>query len=47
MLSAIGLSEEDSIRTIRISFGADMTDEDIDYVVSELDKAIRVLRVGD
>ena len=47
VLNAIGLSEEDSIRTIRISFGVDMTDEDIDYVVSELDKAIRVLRVGD
>lgn len=47
VLRSMGLSEEDSIRTIRISFGEDITEEDIDYVVSELDKAIRVLRVGD
>lgn len=45
VLSAIGLSEEDSIRTIRISFGADMTDEDIDRFVSEIDKAIKILKV--
>lgn len=45
VLNAIGLSEEDSIRTIRISFGADMTDEDIDKLVSEVNKAIKVLKV--
>lgn len=42
---AMGLSEEDSIRTIRISFGADMTDEDVDRFVSEIDKAIKILKV--
>lgn len=46
ILRAIGLSEEDSIRTIRISFGVDMTDEDVDRFISELDKAIKVLNVG-
>lgn len=45
VLNAIGLSEEDSIRTIRISFGNDMTNEDIDRLVSEIDKAIKVLKV--
>lgn len=45
VLRAMGLSEEDSIRTIRISFGADMTDEDVDRFVSEIDKAIKILKV--
>lgn len=45
VLRAIGLTEEDSIRTVRISFDKHTTDKDIEIFVDELDKAIRVLKV--
>lgn len=43
VLKAIGLSDEDAVRTIRISFSDDLTFEDMDRFVDELDKAIRLL----
>lgn len=43
VLKAIGLSDDDAIRTIRISFDDSVTVNDIEKFVSELDKAIRVL----
>lgn len=43
VLKAIGLSDEDAVRTIRISFSDDLTSEDMDRFVDELDKAIRLL----
>ena len=43
VLKAIGLSDWDSVRTIRISFDENLTEEDIDKFVLELKKAIKIL----
>ena len=43
VLKAIGLSDWDSVRTIRISFDENLTEEDIDRFVDELGKAIKIL----
>ncbi len=43
VLKAIGLSDEDAVRTIRISFSDDLTSEDMDRFIDELNKAIRLL----
>ena len=43
VLRAIGLSDWDSVRTIRISFDENLTEEDIDRFVLELKKAIKIL----
>ena len=43
VLKAIGLSDWDSVRTIRISFDENLTEEDIDRFVFELEKAIKIL----
>ena len=43
VLKAIGLSDWDSVRTIRISFDENLTEEDIDRFVLELKKAIEIL----
>ena len=43
VLKAIGLSDWDSVRTIRISFDENLTEEDIDRFVLELKKAIKIL----
>ena len=43
VLKAIGLSDWDSVRTIRISFDENLTEEDIDRFVLELKKVIKIL----
>ena len=43
VLSAIGLSDWDAVRTIRISFDKPLTNEDIDRFISELEKSIKIL----
>ena len=43
VLKAIGLSDWDSVRTVRISFDENLTEEDIDKFVLELKKAIKIL----
>ena len=43
VLKAIGLSDEQAMRTIRISLSNDITYEDIDKVIDEIDKAIRLI----
>ena len=43
VLKAIGLSDWDSVRTIRISFNENLAEEDIDRFVLELKKAIKIL----
>ena len=43
VLKAIGLSDWDSVRTIRISFDENLAEEDIDKFVLELKKAIEIL----
>lgn len=43
VLKTIGLSDEDAMRTIRITLSDDIAYEDIDYVVDEIDKAIKLI----
>ena len=43
VLKAIGLSDKDAMKTIRISLSEDITYEDISNVVSEIDKAISII----
>ena len=43
VLKAIGLSDEEANRTIRISLSEDITDEQIDKAVNEIEKQIRLL----
>lgn len=42
-LKAIGLSDADAMKTVRFSLPNDITYEDIDSVVNEIDKAIRII----
>jgi cysteine desulfurase len=45
VLKAIGLSDEQAMKTVRFSLPDDITYEEIDYVVDEIDKAIRIIEV--
>jgi cysteine desulfurase len=44
VLKALGLSDEEAMRTIRISLSDDVTYEQIDYVIEEVDKAIKLIK---
>lgn len=43
VLMAIGLTEEEAAKTIRISIGDDISKDEIDIVISEMKKAIRII----
>jgi cysteine desulfurase len=43
VLKAIGLSDEEAMRTIRISLPDEITYDEINYVVNQIDKAIRII----
>lgn len=43
VLKAIGLTDEEAMRTVRLTLSDDITYEDIDYVVEQIDKAIRII----
>jgi cysteine sulfinate desulfinase/cysteine desulfurase-like protein len=43
VLKAIGLSDEDAMKTIRITLSDDITYDEIDYVIEEVDKAIKLI----
>ena len=45
VLKAIGLSDEEAMKTIRITLSDDITYEDINYVVDEIDKAIKLIEI--
>lgn len=45
VLKAIGLSDSESIRTVRFSLSNDITYEQIDDVIAEIDKAIKLIEV--
>lgn len=45
VLKAIGLSGDEAMRTIRISISNDITYEEIDYVISEIGKAIKLIEI--
>ena len=43
VLKAIGLSDEDAMKSIRITLSDDITYDEIDYVIEEVDKAIKLI----
>ena len=43
VLKAIGLSDEEAMRSIRMTLSENITYEDIDNVIYEIDKAIKIL----
>lgn len=43
VLKAIGLTDDEAMRTIRITLSSDTTKEEIDYTVNEIEKAIKLL----
>ena len=43
VLKSIGLSNEDAMKTIRITISGDITYEQIDYVIDEIDKTIKLI----
>lgn len=43
VLKAIGLSDDESIRTVRFSLSEDTTYEDIEFVIKEISKAISII----
>lgn len=45
VLKEIGLTDEEVMRTIRLTLPNDITYEEIDYVVDEIDKAIKIIEV--
>lgn len=45
VLKTIGLSDEESMKTIRITLSNDISYEDIDYVIEEMGKAIKLIEI--
>lgn len=45
VLKSIGLTNEEAIKTIRFSLPEDVTKENIDFVINEIDKAIKLIEV--
>lgn len=45
VLKEIGLSDEDAIRTVRIALPEDITYEQIDNVIAEIDKSLKVIEI--
>ena len=44
VLKAIGLTDDEASRCIRITIGNDFTEQDADYVVEAIDKSLKVLK---
>lgn len=45
VLKEIGLTDEEAMRTVRFTLTDDITYTDIDYVIKEIDKAIKLLQI--
>lgn len=45
VLKSIGLTNDDIAKTIRFSLSEDITYEDIDFVINEIDKAIKIIEL--
>lgn len=45
VLKEIGLTNEQAMKTVRFSLPNDITYEEIDYIIEEIDKAIRIIEV--
>ena len=46
VLKAIGMSDDDAARVVRITFSPDLTIEEMDKTVNEIDKAIKLMSVN-
>lgn len=46
VLKAIGLSDEEAMKTIRITLPDDITYDEINYVIGEIEKAIRLIEIN-
>ena len=46
VLKAIGLSDSDAMKTIRITMPPDITKEIIDYVVKKIDEQIKIMNLN-
>lgn len=44
VLKVIGLTRDEAMRTVRLSLPNDITYEDIDYVIEEIDKALKIIK---
>ena len=47
VLKAIGLSDKDSMRSVRFTLSDDITYKEIDYVIEEIDKVIKIMQGGE
>lgn len=45
VLKAIGLTDEDAMKTVRFSLSDDITYEDIDKVIKEIDKSLKIIEL--
>ena len=45
VLKAIGLTDNGAMRTVRFSLSEDITYKDIDYVIREIDKALKIIEL--
>jgi cysteine desulfurase len=45
VLKAIGLTDDEAMRTVRFTLSDDITTEDIDKVIDEIDKTIKLIEV--
>ena len=46
VLKAIGLTDEEAMRTVRFTLPEDITYQDIDYTIKEIEKAIKLLEIN-
>lgn len=46
VLDAIGLSDEEAMKTVRFTLPNDITYEDIDWAIEEIDKALKVIEIN-
>ena len=46
VLKAIGLNDQDAMKTVRFTLPDDITYDDIDFVINEIDKIIKVIEVN-
>lgn len=46
VLKAIGLSDEESMKTVRFSLSYDIEYKDIDDIINEIDKAIKIIEIN-
>jgi cysteine desulfurase len=46
VLKAIGLTDEQAMRSVRFTLSEDITYQEIDKVINEIDKAIKIIKTN-